>query len=71
VAPRPRFQGRASCDPEADITPTTRSRPDAGWGAAASVQDRVDRGEPRRSSGSSITWPYGSGVGQGTSASCR
>ena len=29
VAPRPQFEGRASYDPEADITPTIRSSPDA------------------------------------------
>ena len=29
VAPRPRFEGTASYDPEADITPTIRSGPDA------------------------------------------
>jgi hypothetical protein len=65
VAPRPRFEGRASCDPETVIAPTIRSRPDTGWWrAATSVQDRVDRGEPRRSSGSPITLSCGSGVGQ-------
>ena len=29
VAPRPEFEGKASYGPEADITPTIRSRPDA------------------------------------------
>ena len=31
VATRPQFEGKASYDPEADITPTIRSSPDARW----------------------------------------
>jgi len=44
VAPRPQFEGTVSYDPEADITPTIRSSPDA---PEAGLHDRVDGGKPR------------------------
>ena len=44
VAPRRRFEGTVSYDPEADITPTIRSNPDA----PEAGRNGVDRGKPRR-----------------------
>ena len=59
MAPRPRFEGRASCGPEADITPTIRSDPDApeaGRCAPAGIASTAASlgAWPR----SSITWPW-------------
>ena len=48
VAPRPRFEGKASYDPEADIMPTIRSRPGrSGGGPLRACGNRVDGREPR------------------------
>ena len=59
VAPRPRFEGKASYDPEADIMPTIRSDPDAreaGRCAPAGIASTAaSLGAWSRSS---IAWPW-------------
>jgi len=57
VAPRQRFEGTVSYDPEADTTPTIRSRPDAPEaGRLRALMIASSAAGPRGVVGPVITW---------------